>query len=1109
MSAPVRKASGQLLVVGIFLGILAIAAGAWWALRGSERGAEDQFVTLMNSGKTYGNNGDTARALEAFRRSLALNPQNPDVHLNLAAAHLLANQPTEAAVHATEATHLEPNGAAGHFLLGCALLRQNQYSNAVQSLQIAKDIDRSINPVSFQLGRAYAGLARFEDAAGQFAEVTQFETNHSSAYYQLSQSLLRTGKPEEAARALATHQAINAGKPQPADSPSRYEQCVYTEFRAPLVLEQPPIDGIAVTFSDETAKVFGEAATRFHGPLGVFDHAHQGIYDLLALSGDAGPQVLLNRPGGFEPKGEPLATAAGKKLITAFVGDLNNDGVADAILSGPNGTVVLRCATNGTLTDVSRLSSSGGQSFTSVVLADLEFTGRLGVVGATAGSGQARFLRGSGNFLLRDTNQTFYAGITSASQVVVDDWNNDDLPDVLLTRVGQPPVVLANLRGGKLAAPVTPPEWPVANALTVGDFNNDFRADTVLVTDKSIEVFYGGLKDPRRLPQMKNGIRGIRGIDYDNDGWVDLVAWGEDGLHIWRNRGRLGFHEMTTALGLAGLKDVRYLVAADFDRDCDTDFIVDVGGSLRFLRNNGGHANVQLKLGLIGNRSNKSGLGVKVEAAAGSWRILRSVPQLPAEIGLGQHTKLDALNVHWFDTRVNGIDVTVDCRAPVPAIEIFSDSTGSCPNLYVWDGARYRFVTDLLGGAPLGLPVAAGHYIEADPEEIAWVGSADQVGVRQGRVSLQITEELREVLYLDSAELLVVDRPASAEIHTSSQLRARGPFTRPALLGVEHLRPPLRATTLNGADVTQALTAVDQIKVSPENLRGAQFRGLAEPHGVVLDFGPEALDPAKPLVLVLNGWLRFGGGMANIGGSQRDDFPFPFPVLEGEQADGSWAKLNVPPAAPAGKTKSIVMDLAGQLSPGIRRLRLTQAFEIHWDRIALGERTVAPVATTIRPNKADLHFRGYSAFADLPLTEPPTPVYEQLVPRAHWTHTPSGWATRYGPVEELVTAEDQALCLVAGGDELTLEFSVAELPAVQTGWVREYFLRTVGWDKDSDYHVAAGTTIEPLPWRGMDDQKYGKEARPPFPSDALHRRFNSRWVGPNTLARRQSASRTR
>ena len=118
-------------------------------------------------------------------------------------------------------------------------------------------------------------------------------------------------------------------------------------------------------------------------------------------------------------------------------------------------------------------------------------------------------------------------------------------------------------------------------------------------------------------------------------------------------------------------------------------------------------------------------------------------------------------------------------------------------------------------------------------------------------------------------------------------------------------------------------------------------------------------------------------------------------------------------------------------------------------------------------------------------------------------------ALPWNDVDALLAREDAGLCLVTGGDELTVEFDVRELVPVPAGQVREYFLRTVGWDKDSDYHVAAGTTIEPLPWRGMNDQHYGSEARPVFASDALHHQFNTRWVGPNTLARipRRSSAR--
>jgi len=68
---------------------------------------------------------------------------------------------------------------------------------------------------------------------------------------------------------------------------------------------------------------------------------------------------------------------------------------------------------------------------------------------------------------------------------------------------------------------------------------------------------------------------------------------------------------------------------------------------------------------------------------------------------------------------------------------------------------------------------------------------------------------------------------------------------------------------------------------------------------------------------------------------------------------------------------------------------------------------------------------------------------------------------------------------------------------------RDFFLFTTGWDKDADYHVAHGNTIAPLPWRGMDDQRHGTEPRPAFPSDALHERFNTRWVGERTYSRKR------
>jgi hypothetical protein len=319
-----------------------------------------------------------------------------------------------------------------------------------------------------------------------------------------------------------------------------------------------------------------------------------------------------------------------------------------------------------------------------------------------------------------------------------------------------------------------------------------------------------------------------------------------------------------------------------------------------------------------------------------------------------------------------------------------------------------------------------------------------------------------------------------------------------------HPYPLRHATRLDGTDVTDLLKENDGKLVSPLKLRVPQLRGLAEPHGVILDFGPLPIE--RPLLLALTGWLRFGGGMANVAASQDPTLPFPFPTLAVETSDGRWQPVPVPVGVPAGKTKTILVDLAGQLPPGSQRLKLTSAFELHWDRIALFERADQSAARMVSfaPTHTDLHWRGFSAFEDHPWYVPLTPAYNDVHARPNWLITPAGWCTRYGPVEDLVAQRDDALVLLNGGDELTLSFAADQLPPKPAGYVRDFFLYTVGWDKDSDAHVVAGTTVEPLPFNGMDDQHYGQPQQPSRDRQWWIDKYNTRWVGPNILDRKSS-----
>ena len=74
--------------------------------------------------------------------------------------------------------------------------------------------------------------------------------------------------------------------------------------------------------------------------------------------------------------------------------------------------------------------------------------------------------------------------------------------------------------------------------------------------------------------------------------------------------------------------------------------------------------------------------------------------------GLGTRKRADVVRVLWpagilqaeADAPPNGDSITELDRKP-----------SSCPFLYTWNGSRFEFVTDFLGGGEMGYWVGTGH----------------------------------------------------------------------------------------------------------------------------------------------------------------------------------------------------------------------------------------------------------------------------------------------------------------------------------------------------------------------------------------------------------------
>ena len=213
------------------------------------------------------------------------------------------------------------------------------------------------------------------------------------------------------------------------------------------------------------------------------------------------------------------------------------------------------------------------------------------------------------------------------------------------------------------------------------------------------------------------------------------------------------------------------------------------------------------------------------------------------------------------------------------------------------------------------------------------------------------------------------------------------------------------------------------------------------------------------------------------------------PYLQVKDSAGKWRTVIEDMGIPAGKPKTIAVDLTGKFLSASREVRIVTSLCIYWDEIFLSENTAAPktLITSLAPSAADLHFRGFSQPVIHPeRKQPESFLYDRVQPVSQWNPTP-GKYTRFGDVLPLLGRIDDQMVIMGSGDELSLHFDARSLPALPAGWSRDFLLFVDGWAKDSDANTAFSKSVEPLPFHGMSGYPYPVRER--YPDGAEHRRY--------------------
>ncbi len=1080
---------------------VAILAGAGLAVVGAQGPAGDESRRerawrANNVGVAYLEQYDYGRAAEQFRRALEIDDTLAPARVNLAIAHFYAPD-LEAARREAETAARQPDSPPhADFVLGLVARAENREEDAIAAFRRVLEDDPADVGALVNLGQLLLQQRAYADAVEAFATAVEREPYNVSALYNLAVAHTRAGDRAQGAGMMKRFQALRESGYGTTYSNVYMEQGRYAEAilstgaEAGLVSRDIPALRFELVSSDTISRAPSAAAG-----INAADVNGDGRTDLVVV--EASRVRLLHGPQFGQEDGSALVRDVAVEGLDArgvAIADMDNDGRADLVAHGRQGLRLLRQTDDGHADMTTAAGLASALDVHAVALVDLDHDGDLDIVaGGDTRDGKPAPLeawRNNGDGTYTELAATIFPTQAPASvrQVIATDVDLRRDIDLLVRTSSGTVHLWRNMRDGtfvEATAAAGLEALPAASALAVGDVDKDGYPDVVVsaagggsavATNSSAGRFA-----VRTVDALAPDATAMLLLDADADGLLDVVTAGPAGIAIARNAGD-GWQALPTGTAAAGVGDdadaaqagLSALVALDAQGDGRLDLATLNAGQPQLWRPTGAvHDTVVVSL--RGQVSNRSGVGAKVEMRAGSlWQMIETAASSPAAtpadlvFGLGPRQQVDVVRVLWpagivqaeVQAAEAGADPSAAGGAAIARVDVveLDRKPSSCPYLFTWNGERFEFVTDFLGGGEMGYQLAPGVFNTPDPEEYVRI-RGDQLQPRDGYLELRVTNELEETLFLDGASLIAVDHPADVEVHPREGLFAP-PFPEFELIAARGVLPVAGARDGHGRDVRDALQAVDRAYV--DDLPLLPIRGYAEPHDLVLDLGDA---PARGTLLLLTGWTDYAFSSDNVAAAQAGHALQP-PSLAVRDAAGTWQTVVEEVGVPVGRPQTVVVDLTDRFLSADRSVRIRTSMRIYWDAAAVASRdtVLRPVMTRLAAADATLRWRGFSAIASD--GEPLTFDYARVSSASPWKQMP-GRYTREGDVRMLLEAVDDRFVVARPGDEVALRFDARGLPPLREGWTRTYLLHADGFSKEMDINSASPDQAWPLPWHGM------------------------------------------
>ena len=425
------------------------------------------------------------------------------------------------------------------------------------------------------------------------------------------------------------------------------------------------------------------------------------------------------RDGSFEDITEKAGLQGIGYGMGVAVGDYDNDGYEDLYVTGYGGNRLYHNNGNCTFTDVTDAAGVGGSGWsTSAAWGDLDNDGLLDLVvlryvtwdwddmwcGPQENRGYCHpdvfqpipmlvyHNDGNGHF----TEVSHKLGLDKPAKalgIAIADYDRDGRMDIYVANDSMPGFLFHQKPDGTFeevglesgVAVNGKGQTYAGMGVDFADYDNDGFPDLVVtdLANQAYALYYNerdGTFNDASFPMgigamtfMHSGWS-LRFLDYDNDGWKDLlIAQGHDLDTIEKSFPQLRYREpmllaRNTGKGFVDVSSTsgeifheawvgRGMAIGDIDNDGRIDAVVSTNGGLaHVLHNETPTGNHWLTLKLIGHKSNRDGIGALIEVvtskgpqwvtvSTASGYLSSSDPR--AHFGLGMDTAAQSIEIHW------------------------------------------------------------------------------------------------------------------------------------------------------------------------------------------------------------------------------------------------------------------------------------------------------------------------------------------------------------------------------------------------------------------------------------------------------------------------------